>query len=210
VLTNRISVEISPIARYITVTKNKITIPRVIRSKIVVYKATASPIIMFLAILIFALMITSISLLGFLAILLLILSLAILWRIDLRRVQKEEAVLRSILPEEKVLEILDTVVKICNETNRDSEKVQVDSFELKIRCGYPYKCAKYESRNLKKFLALYISIGLALIIGYLALPIIYLVLISIASLFIAIYTYRIPICEEFLVKKEKIEFKIED
>jgi len=207
---HKLSVEISPIVRYITVSKDKIVIPRVIRSKIVIYKATTSPLIMFMTILMFALMIASIGLLGFFAIMLLIFSLALLWHANIRRSQKEETVLRSMLPEEKVLEILDTVVRICNETSKDSEKVNLDNFELRIRCGYPYKCAKYNSKNMKKFLGIYISIGLALILGYIFLPAIYVVLISIVSLFIAVYTYRMPICEEFLVKKEKIEFKIED
>jgi len=201
-------VEVSRFARYVSVSKSKITVPSVVRSKYVAYRSEASPLTTFLIVFIFALSIASIGLIGFSAVMFLTVSLLILWYFESRRRGREVADLRSVLPEDKVFEILGEVARVCGETRSGSEVLHVGGFMLRARCGTPYKCVKYDSRNLRRLTLLYASVGLALVLSYAFLSALYLLLVSIASLFIIIYTSRVRVCEEFLVKKEKIELEV--
>jgi len=201
-------VEVSRFARYVSVSKSKITVPNVVRSKYVAYRSEASPLTTFLVVLIFALSFASIGLIGFSAVMFLTVSLLLLWYFEGKRRGREVTELRSVLPEDKVFEILGEVARVCTETRRGSEVFHVGGFELHVRCGIPYKCVKYNSRNLRWLTLLYASVGLALVFSYAFLSAMYLVIVSIASLFIIIYTSRVRVCEEFLVKKEKIEFEV--
>jgi len=206
-----LNVEVCRYAKYITVTKNKITIPKVVKYRqAILYRSTSSPVTSFLVILLLAVLIATVGVLGPLSIMVFVVSLMFLWHFESRRRQREEALLRATISEDFVQRILDITVKICNETDKATERLQVDGFELRIRCGHPQKCIRYNRENAKKLFAIYTSIALALVLGYLFLPPVYLVLISIIVLFVVVLTYRIPLCEEFLVKKEKIVLNVED
>jgi len=203
-----ILVEVSRFARFVKVSKSKIVIPSNVRAKYVEYRSESSPFIVFLSILVVAISIGSLPLLGFLAVSFLVVSMIFIAYVDKRRRQKEVAVLKSLMPEEKVLDIVKRVAKVCEATNRGTETVVIDDLKLRVRCGTPYKCVKYDKEALKKLTSIYIPVATMLVISYALLPPAITLVIALIALLVILYTNRMPLCDEFLVKKEEIKLEI--